>query len=230
MDLVKIHLPLVKRAVMEARESHVMMKDHLLGLKKADKLTKAAFNKAAKAISGGVYSTIIDAKAEVRNRITRALVKEVSREAEVAAKRALDTLGDDLKFSDKTIKQLQAKQRSVLRLPSKAGIIDSELDIAISRLTDATGIAGLSLFRQSRRLVIAELNRYAQRFAMLTLKEMGYKKFAWRLSSQHYAVMKRYGLKHEVCEVHAKRTFTFARLWKTMPPHPCCMCSPEGIK
>ena len=230
MDLVKIHLPLVVRAVREARESHAMMKEHLLGLQKTDRLTKAAFNEAAKAISGGVYSTIIDSKAEVRDRITRAMLREVSGESEAAAKRALDTLGDDLKFSDKSIRQLQAKQRSILRLPDKAGIINSEVDTAISRLTDSTGVAGLSLFRQSRRLVIAELNRYAQRFAMLTLKELGFTKYGWDLSSQHYAVMKRYGLKHEVCEVHAKQTFTFARLWKTMPPHPCCMCSPRGIK
>ena len=162
----------------------------------------------------------------ILTRVQEAEHQELSKEAVSRIRGLLD--GED-SFKGVTFQKRldQGVRRAVSA--AKIDIIGGRPMAAVDRLSMRGKFGhGISLEKWTERLLFSELNRYAQHLELELLREMGYTQFVWVLSAMHAKLTH---VKNEVCEVHAKAgPYSYKKMLKLMPPHPYCMCHPEGVE
>lgn len=194
----------------------------------------AGFNKAVMGGIGKMRKNTLDSitfgREEVFGNILRnvqeAEREELSFDSIARVRKAVDDV-DKFRGVSFTRRLDQGVRRAVHS--ARTDIISGRPMDAVNRLSMRGKFShGTSLEKWTERLLFSELNRYAQHLELELLKEMGYTKFAWVLSALHAKVTH---TKNEVCDVRAKAgPYTYKQIMKLMPPHPYCMCHPEGVE
>lgn len=194
----------------------------------------AGFDKAVISSIGRMRSKTLSyitfGKEEVfDNILTRVQEAEKETLSNAAIARIREALEGEDSFKGVTFaKRLDQGVKRAIRA-AKIDIVGGQPMNAVDRLSLRGRFAhGVSLEKWTERLLFSELNRYAQHLELEILKEMGYTQFAWVLSALHSKITH---VKNEICEQYAKAgPYSYKKMLKLMPPHPYCMCHPEGIE